>query len=61
MKHLQDNNTLDPLDKPKNKINVSKLFNIETDLEVDTFSKRDSFVPEVDDNYIFDKSCKQRT
>ena len=33
MKHLQDNNTLEALDKPKNKINASKLFNIETDLD----------------------------
>ncbi len=40
MKHLQDNNNLEPLDKPKKKINASKLFNIETDLEVDTFSKK---------------------
>ena len=55
MKHLQDNNTLEPLDKPTNKINASKLFNIETDLEVDTYSKRDPYVPEVDNNYIFDK------
>ena len=55
MKHLQDNSTLEPLDKPKNKINASKLFNIETDLEVDTFNKRDPYVPEIDNNYIFDK------
>ena len=31
------------------------LFNIETDLEVDTFSKRDPYVPEDRYNYIFDK------
>ena len=55
MKHLQDNNALEPLEKPEKKINASKLFNIETDLEVATFSKRDSYVPEVDKNYIFDK------
>ena len=35
MKHLQDTNALEPLDKPTNKINVSELFNIETNLEVD--------------------------
>ena len=27
MEHLKDNNTLEALDKPKNKINASKLFN----------------------------------
>ena len=55
MKHLQDNNSLEPLDKPQNKKNASKLFDIDTDLEVDIFSKRDSYVPEIDNNYIFDK------
>ena len=55
MKHLQDTNALEPLDKPTTKINVSELFNIETNLEVDAFSKRDPYVPEIDNNYIFDK------
>ena len=40
MKHLQDNNTLEPLDKPKDTINASKLFNIETDLEASDFIKK---------------------
>ena len=40
MKHLQDNNTLEALDKPNNKINASKLFNIETDLEASDFIKK---------------------
>ena len=39
MKHLQDTNALEPLDKPTNKINISELFNIETNIEVDAFSK----------------------
>ena len=36
MIHSQDNNTLETLDKPKKKINASKMFNIEKDIEVDT-------------------------
>ena len=56
MKHLQDTKILEHLDKPDKKIEASKLFNIETDMKVDIFSKRDSYVPEVDNNYIFDKN-----
>ena len=56
MKHLQDTKILEHLEKPDKKIEASQLFNIETDMKVDIFSKRDSYVPEVDNNYIFDKN-----
>ena len=55
MKHLQDNKTLEALDKPKIKVNASKLFKIKTDLEVDVFDKKDPYVPEIDNDYIFDE------
>ncbi len=55
MKNLQNTHIVKHLDKPNKKVNASKLFNIETELEVDTYSERDSYVPEIDDSYIFDK------
>ena len=56
MKHLQETNTLEYIDKPDKTINASELFNIKTDIKVDIFSKRDSYVPEIDNNYVFDKN-----
>ncbi len=41
--------------KPDIKISVKKTFGIESDMEVDAFSKKSEFVPEIDKDYIFDK------
>ena len=55
MKHLKDNAIPEQFEKPNKEISVSKVFKIETDLKVSGFSKKDSYVPEIDDSYIFDK------
>jgi len=41
--------------KPDIKISVKQTFGIESDMEVDAFSKKNEFVPEIDKDYIFDK------
>ena len=41
--------------KPDIKISVKQSFGIESDMEVDAFSKKNEFVPEIDKDYIFDK------
>ncbi len=41
--------------KPDIKIAVKQTFGIETDMEVDAFSKKSEFVPEIDKDYKFDK------
>ena len=41
--------------KPDIKISVKQTFGIEGDMEVDAFSKKSEFVPEIDKDYIFDK------
>ena len=41
--------------QPDIKISVKKTFNIDSDMEVEAFSKRNDYVPEIDDSYIFDK------
>ncbi len=40
---------------PDIKISVKQTFGIETNLEVDAFSKKNEYVPEIDKNYKFDK------
>ena len=40
---------------PDIKISVNQTFGIESDMEVDAFSKKSEFVPEIDKDYIFDK------
>ncbi|WP_075483035.1 cobaltochelatase subunit CobS [Candidatus Pelagibacter communis] len=40
---------------PDIKISVKQTFGFETDIEVDAFSKKNEFVPEIDKNYKFDK------
>ena len=40
---------------PDLKISVKQTFNIDTDLEVPAFSDKNEYVPEIDNNYIFDK------
>ena len=41
--------------QPDIKISAKQTFGIESDMEVDAFSKKSEFVPEIDKDYIFDK------
>ena len=41
--------------QPDLKISVKQTFNIDSDLEVPAFSEKNDYVPEIDNNYIFDK------
>tara|TARA_Y100001935_G_C17274526_1_gene493909 strand:- start:399 stop:1379 length:981 start_codon:yes stop_codon:yes gene_type:complete len=41
--------------KPDIKISVRQTFNLDTDMEVDSFSKKNKFVPEIDNDYKFDR------
>ena len=40
--------------KPDIKISVNQTFGIDSDMEIEAFSKND-YVPEIDKNYIFDR------
>ena len=42
-------------EQPDLKISVKQTFNIDTDIEVPAFSDKNDYVPEIDNNYIFDK------
>ena len=39
---------------PDLKISVKQTFNIDSDMEVNGFSKKNMYVPEIDENYVFD-------
>ena len=41
--------------KPDIKISVNQTFGIDSDMEIEAFSKKNDYVPEVDKNYIFDR------
>ncbi len=41
--------------KPDIKISVKQTFGIESDMELDAFSNRNDYVPEIDKNYVFDR------
>ena len=41
--------------KPDIKISVKQTFGIETEMEVDAFSKKNDFVPKIDQDYKFDR------
>ena len=41
--------------EPDIKISVKQTFGIDTDMEVDAFSKKNEYVPEIDKNYKFDR------
>ena len=41
--------------QPDIKISVNQTFGIETEMEVDAFSKKNEYVPEIDKNYKFDR------
>ena len=40
---------------PDIKISINQIFGINTDMKVDGFSKKNEFVPEIDNNYKFDR------
>jgi cobaltochelatase CobS len=46
---------LTTLNKPDIKISVKQTFGIDTEMEVDAFSKRNEFVPKIDQDYRFDR------
>ena len=46
---------LSTLKKPDIKISVRQTFSIETDMEVSGFSKKNEFVPKIDQDYKFDR------
>ena len=48
-------NTILENQKPDIKISVRQTFNIDTDMEVDSFSKKNKYVPEIDNDYKFDR------
>ena len=41
--------------KPDIKLSVKQTFGIDTDMEIDAFSKKNEFVPEIDKDYKFDR------
>ena len=41
--------------KPDIKISINQTFGIDSDMEIDAFSKKNDYVPEIDKNYIFDR------
>ncbi len=41
--------------QPDIKISIKQTFGIDTDMEVDAFSKKSELVPEIDKDYVFDK------
>ncbi len=43
------------LSKPDIKISVKQLFNLESDMEVNAFSKKNEYVPKLDPDYKFDR------
>ena len=49
------NKTIDLPRKPDAKIDVAKVFNIDSDLVVKGYKNKTEWVPQVDDSYVFDK------
>ena len=49
------NKTIDLPRKPNAKIDVAKVFNIDTDIVVKGYKNKTEWVPQVDDSYVFDK------
>ena len=41
--------------QPDIKISLNQTFGIESEMEVDAFSKKSEYVPEIDKNYKFDR------
>ena len=47
--------TLNINNQPDIKLSIKQTFGIDSNLEVDAFSKKNEYVPEIDKNYKFDK------
>ena len=47
--------TLNSNTQPDIKISLNQTFGIDSDMQVDAFSKKSEYVPEIDKNYKFDK------
>ena len=45
---------------PDIKISVNQIFGIDTEMKVDGFSKRNEYVPEIDNKYKFDSVGKNK-
>ena len=45
--------------KPDIKISIKQSFGIDSDMEVDAFSKKNDLVPDIDKDYIFDISSQK--
>ena len=41
--------------RPDIKVSIKQTFGIDSEMEVDSFSKKNEYVPEIDKNYKFDK------
>ena len=41
--------------KPDIKISVRQTFGLDTDMEIDGFSKKNEYVPKIDNDYKFDR------
>ena len=41
--------------KPDIKISVRQTFNLDTDMEIEAFSKKNEYVPKIDNDYKFDR------
>ncbi len=41
--------------QPDIKISIKQTFGIDTNMEIDAFSKKNNLVPEIDKDYVFDK------
>ena len=48
-------NTNFEINKPDIKISVKQTFGLDTDMEVDAFSKKNEYVPKIDSDYKFDR------
>ena len=46
---------LTTLNKPDIKISVKQTFGIDTNMEISAFSKKNEFVPKIDQDYKFDR------
>ena len=45
---------------PDIKISVNQIFGIDTDMKVDGFSKKNEYVPKIDNDYKFDRDDKDK-
>ena len=52
---MTKNKTIDLPKKPDAKINVAKVFNIDSDITVKGYKNKTEWVPQVDESYVFDK------